>query len=340
MNKRESFDLTRYFLRWQDGRLSPSERKQLEKWLNAAPENQKAWTRVQQVWQASSSLAVPKGVAQGNQWQRLLDRLPAMESGPAYLKSRLVAFISQLSSFSWLSSRWAIAGASVLILFVLVKFWPSSIGQDLQTVTVPYGQQYKLVLSDGSSVHLNAGSIFKYPKSFNSKIRKVELRGEGYFEVEHGDRSFVVETPQATTEVVGTEFNLRSWEYETIVFVKRGRVTIRPKLSQGDDQIEIAAGQAATCDVESVRLRPVENPEDVLAWREGRLVFRRKPLNEVLAEMERFFNVQIQADSSLLQHTITGSFTEEPLPKMVQALAAALNVRYTKGARGYRLMPK
>ncbi|NIR52635.1 DUF4974 domain-containing protein, partial [candidate division KSB1 bacterium] len=133
--------------------------------------------------------------------------------------------------------------------------------------------------------------------------------------------------------------NVCSWEDETIIFVKTGKVSIRSRFNN-EEEMTLLEGQSAICKKHAVSLNPATAPEDVLAWRERRLVFRNAPLDEVLSEIERFFNVRIEAHSSLLHHTITARFEKEPLPKVIDIVATTLNATYEKQDSGYRLTAK
>ena len=91
------------------------------------------------------------------------------------------------------------------------------------TVATARGNQYQIVLSDGSRVWLNSGSSLRYPVTFKGDSRTVHLAGEAYFEVatrpmRNGDRQpFRVITADQSIEVLGTEFNVNSYEDEEAV---------------------------------------------------------------------------------------------------------------------------
>lgn len=79
-------------------------------------------------------------------------------------------------------------------------------------ITVAEGQRAQLTLSDGTRVWLNSGSTMRYPASFGSDRRTVQLDGEGYFEVSRNEEvPFVVETSKADVEVLGTKFNIEAY---------------------------------------------------------------------------------------------------------------------------------
>lgn len=114
--------------------------------------------------------------------------------------------------------RWcAAAAAAVLLAFGGYNFHVardfSQRGEQLLTVSVPYGQRVNLTLQDGTSVWLNAGTTFRYPALFTGRERRVEIDGEARFEVAHDARHpFIVETYACDVEVLGTKFNVMAEE--------------------------------------------------------------------------------------------------------------------------------
>jgi len=229
-------------------------------------------------------------------------------------------------------------GLALVLLFVVLEFGSQFLEGNSQMVVVPHGERQQLELADDIRVHLNAGTRFTYPASLDSDNRKVHLQGEAYFELQQQAAPFVVETSEATTTVIGTQFNVKAREYKTVVFVKQGRVQVQPNKPQ-TEKLMVSEGEAAVSDMDSVQKKLVEHPETILAWLEGRLVFHRRPLTDALAEIERVYNIQIEADSSLLHHTVTASFGEEPPSKIVEVLALAVDAHVSRRGNRYLLLP-
>ena len=90
------------------------------------------------------------------------------------------------------------------------------------TISTPRGGQYQLILADGSKVWLNAASSLRFPANFIGTERRVELTGEGYFEVAPsispaggGKQRFIVDVAgKGEVEVLGTHFNINSYANE------------------------------------------------------------------------------------------------------------------------------
>lgn len=336
MKNDQQFDLLTYFLRAQDGRLSAREEQRLHSWLQQS-DNKKAWEKLEQVWQASSHLTVPKGTPQTSQLNALLAKLPAEQ--PARQPATSSYGIRRwFRSVRLPSVRIAVA-AAFAVLFAVLVYTSNYTSSPIQTISVPYGQQMEVTLSDGSSIHLNAGSRLKHPEEFDSEIRQVWLKGEGYFKVSPDQVPFVVETTQARTRVLGTEFNVRSWDSTTEVYVSSGRVAVHSNNAVQAAEVNVLPGQLAICDDGPITVQPTE-PGALLSWRRGRLVFVNRPLAAVVAEIERTYDVTISLDESLRQIKVSASFENEPVSTILESLAATVKADIERGANGYAFSTK
>ena len=175
----------------------------------------------------------------------------------------------------------------------------------MQTLSVPRGKDYHLVLADGTEVWVNAESRLHYPSRFTGDVRTVRLEGEAYFKVAHDERHpFVVETERLTTRVLGTEFNLQSYTGEDVsVTLVTGRVAVRTDGT--GEQVSLLPGQELTLEADGAS--PTVQNVDTYArtqWKEGYFYFDRASLDEILHVLGRWYNVDIEldCDPSLLDY--------------------------------------
>lgn len=331
-------ELHTLFLKSQTGALDAGEAQHLAQWRAASPEHEREWQELLALWQITPP-HIPQGAALEIQWANLSARIDAEES------EHIVAESWRTRTRQWLASlapqfaprpRWAIASIALVVLFVLSRWAAFDGAPELQTAHAPFGERVQFTLADGSRVELNAGSALRYPTKFSKEARRVELTGEAFFEVQRGATPFEITTPHASVRVLGTSFNVRTWERATTVFVQTGKVSVRSNHTNGSAALLLEPGQAARCDTLRAPLR-LEMTNDAFAWREGKLVFQRRPLAEVLHELQRHFNVRIQAEPALLTHTVTATFANEPLPTVLEALAAAIDARCEREAEAYWL---
>ena len=158
------------------------------------------------------------------------------------------------------------------------------------TVTVPRGGEYKLVLADGTFVWLNSDSHIRYPVTFSGNTRQVELEGEAYFEVAKDvEKPFIVRMNEYNVRVTGTQFNVRNYSNESLATT----------LVEGGVQIErkgkvdrLRPGQQAVLENNEIRIRVV-NVEEQVAWRHGAFGFTQCRLENIMEELARWYDVDV-----------------------------------------------
>jgi transmembrane sensor len=179
------------------------------------------------------------------------------------------------------------------------------------TISTPRGGQYQLILADGSKVWLNASSSLRYPAFFAGKERKVELTGEGYFEVApltppaggaKNKMPFIVtiKTPsgkEGQIEVLGTHFNINSYSDEPVIrtTLLEGSVIVK---SAGRDQNSaiLKPGEQAVLSGDHSPLTIDHSPDldEVMAWKNGLFQFKAADIKTVLRQAERWYDVQFE----------------------------------------------
>lgn len=163
------------------------------------------------------------------------------------------------------------------------------------TLSIPNGKRFNITLSDGTLVHLNAGSSITFPVQFlKNKIRKVFLSGEAFFEVAHDEKNaFVVNANKLDIQVYGTKFNVNNYQEddETNVVLVEGSVSLS---SQNKNEIFLTPGYKGTFNKQDHKI----SDEKVItslytSWMTGNLVFRNEPFINIIKKLERHYNVQI-----------------------------------------------
>ena len=166
----------------------------------------------------------------------------------------------------------------------------STIAMVYNTIRIPRGAEYKLVLADGSQVWLNAESTITYPVAFQGETREVRLQGEAYFEIaKNKNQPFIVHTTQFDVQVTGTQFNVRAYpgEMESATLAEGGI-----QLEKGGKTYTLKPGQQAYLEEEEVQVRKV-NLESVIAWRYNAFSFEETPLEEIMNELARWYNIHV-----------------------------------------------
>lgn len=173
------------------------------------------------------------------------------------------------------------------------------------TIEVPKGSEFDLILSDGTRVWLNADSKLKYPVTFGNDKREVELEGEGYFEVMRDEmRPFRVVVEKQTVEVLGTEFNVDAYpgEKNTYTTLVRGKV----KVDSDGQTVILDPGMQSVVNDEKMYTRKV-NVAEVVSWRNGMFVLENHTLEEIMSKLARWYDFTVfYQDASLKGATFKG----------------------------------
>lgn len=218
-----------------------------------------------------------------------------------------------------------------------LHYTPSGAGTNsgFNTMIIPRGGQYKLQLPDGSRVWLNADSKLRYPTQFTGSERRVELTGEAYFEVaEDKNKPFRVwvqpadgRTPPALIEVLGTSFNVSAYCNTPL---KTTLVTGAVKVGDGTETVVLKAGQSLEENSHPViRKNNSAAVEEVIAWKNGLFNFHNASLKEVLDQIGRWYNLDVQY-SSAISDSFNGSISrDEPLSHLLKLLEQTNHVRFT-----------
>ena len=177
------------------------------------------------------------------------------------------------------------------------------------TVSTPRGGQYQLVLADGSKVWLNAASTLRFPTSFVGKERKVELEGEGYFEVaKNAAMPFKVDVDgKGEVEVLGTHFNINSYSNEPAINTTliEGSVKVTGNLS-GKTQNLNPGEQARINAAGQVTLNRNINVDEIIAWKEGNFNFNSAGIEYIMRNVSRWYDLDVVYQGVPSKETFSG----------------------------------
>ena len=164
------------------------------------------------------------------------------------------------------------------------------------SLKVPYGKKFSVVLTDGSKVYLNSGSVLKYPIKFlpNQK-REVFLQGEAYFDVSKNNKDlFIVNSNRINVEVYGTKFNVRNYseDFNSDIVLVSGSVAI--KNIQNKESTLLKPGFKGSVDKITLKITESKiNTKIYTSWIDGEVVFRKESFSQILKKLERLYNVTI-----------------------------------------------
>ncbi|WP_205508411.1 FecR family protein [Longitalea arenae] len=212
-----------------------------------------------------------------------------------------------------------VAGLLVLLAGILwLVFQPSQPATDndkpVLAKKITSRSEYKyMLLPDSTQVWLNAASTLEYPKLFAAGKREVFLTGEAYFDVKHADKiPFLIHTGNVTTSVLGTAFNIKAYpgRENIIVSVSRGRVRVH----YGSKEVAILTQgqQVRVGNVNKTVIQKKLPVHEVAPWQQGNLVYDDETISDIVADLERIYDVHIRLDNeALARERISTSFRRE-----------------------------
>lgn len=158
---------------------------------------------------------------------------------------------------------------------------------------VPKGGEFKVVLCDGTTVWLNSESELRFPTGFADDVRKVELKGEGYFSVTHDDKKpFVVVASGIETRVYGTEFNVRSYPGADVdVTLVEGKVSVKQEAEERE--FALVPGQNACFANGGVPEITKVNIHKYVAWKEGYFYYENEQLETIMNDLKRWYDFDV-----------------------------------------------
>lgn len=189
-------------------------------------------------------------------------------------------------------------GIAASLIFAVGFFFISDQFRTNQiTIETSVAEFQSVYLPDSSIVHMNAGSTISFSKRHWQNNRRVELSGEAFFEVKRGN-DFVVETSLGNVAVLGTSFNVRVREFLEVA-CKTGKVRVTSP--DGNDYEDITPGLGVLVKENDV-LTPIEvNLSEVDTWRKGEFYFESMLFSEVLAELKRQFDIEVEFDTATIE---------------------------------------
>ncbi|MGB5821147.1 MAG: FecR domain-containing protein [Saonia sp.] len=214
------------------------------------------------------------------------------------------------------------------------------------TLEVPYGKKFQIVLSDGTEVYLNSGSSLTYPVAFYDEgPRNVVLRGEAYFTVKADSlRPFSVDAGLLDTRVLGTEFNISNYaddQYTKVVLVE-GSVSVNKGRNPDRQTIVLKPHQMASYSLSEVNLAVSDvDVSSHIAWKDGILLFKNEDFYRITKKLERHYNIKIDInDVEVGKELYTGRFKTETIDEILRAFQRIKEFEYSSDEDKIEINPK
>ena len=173
-------------------------------------------------------------------------------------------------------------------------------GEIYHTLEIPRGGEYFVELSDGTKIWINSDSKLKYPVEFVGQSRNIELIGEAYFEVTHNsEKPFFVTSGSQRVEVLGTSFNISSYERDSCIMTTlvEGRVKVENSL-QEHHNTHLRPNQQSILDKKTGLIKSQNvKVDEYVAWQSGWFRFNDKPISQIMVILARWYDLEVQFES-------------------------------------------
>lgn len=200
-----------------------------------------------------------------------------------------------------------------------------------QTLYVPKGGEYELILADGSKIYLNSETQLIFPSSFDGETRQVELAGEAYFEVKKDSKPFIIKTADMSIEVLGTSFNVNAYKTNPLINTTLVNGSIQIHLPDNPEAVLLTPENNFSLDksTREISIQKVDT-EIYTAWIKGEFVFRNQPLSDIFAQLTRWYDFTIAYEDPKIQEMrFTGSAEKSrSLDFLLNQIQSVTDVKY------------
>lgn len=202
----------------------------------------------------------------------------------------------------------------------------------MNKLVVPYGKRSQLILSDGSKVWINSGSVLEFPSIFEGNSRSIKLTGEMFIDVtKDHNKPFFVNTPDFQVKVYGTKFNISAYQddiAQSVVLVS-GSVGIKPK---NEDETYLKPNEMIVYKEQKTEKTQIDVTR-YISWKDGYIILDKTPIQEVLKNIERYYNqsFEIQDKAVLSLRTCTGKiYLSDNLENVLETISILSSIEYKR----------
>lgn len=250
-------------------------------------------------------------------------KLELQDGNVKYIKSDEANFTNEENNLS---------GTKEVLIYSDIELPPQQ-KPSYNTLRVPYGKTFSLVLSDGTKVKLNAGSSLRYPTAFHkdSVHRKVVLNGEAFFEVKsQKSQPFIVDTEDLEIQVLGTTFNVNAYREDEQTYAVLVNGEIRAKNPLDQTIIDVEPGYKVFYEDHSLRTKKI-SLKKYTDWIKGDLVFINDSFQVIKHKLERKYDIKINNEYPALDDiVITASFGEVSIDEVLATFKEYKNFTFSR----------
>ena len=226
-----------------------------------------------------------------------------------------------------------VAGTAAIICLIIGGFHYLKYQNEQQIVyleaSTSYGERKQILLPDGTQVILNSCSHIRYPDNFIGNERRIELEGEGYFQVyRNEEQPFIINTRRFDVRVLGTSFDVKAYSSDEVVSVEVENGKVQVDLPEA--MMRIRAKEQVFINTVSGEYSKRRDERPVAIWKKGGLRFNSTPIRDVAKELERMYNCRITFGEGQFDNLISGEHDNKSLEAVLQSIEYTSGIRYRK----------
>ena len=215
------------------------------------------------------------------------------------------------------------------------------------TLSTPRGGQYRVTLPDGTLVWLNASTSLKFPTAFSGSERKVEIKGEAYFEVAKNEAMpFVVTAENSEIKVLGTHFNVSAYADDKVLktTLLEGSVEFSVVKKAGSENeagtIKLQPGQQAQLDNANTLTVVEADTKEAIAWKNGYFIFNNEDIESIMQKIMRWYDVKVVYDVNDKNIYFTGNISRaENVSEILRVLELTETVHFKIEGKTITVLP-
>ncbi len=303
------------FAKFFSGEISEKEQKVLDKFISENPDNEKIFEEYQIIW----SLKIKEDTFDKkteSALQTVKNQFSEKEKIIPIKKNKI-----------WIQ----IAASIIILLGMSYYFYTNSQSEDVKITSVSSNESIKQIkLADGTIVWLNKNSKLEYPKEFPKNKRVVKMAGEAYFIVAHNNQKpFIVKTENTQVEVLGTEFNLKSFdnEHDIEIVLKQGKVKFTDtksnisELMKPNDKITLNKKER------KLKKETISNT-NFLSWKTKELDLNNMTLEEIAKTLSEYYKIEVKVNTSVKDLTFHSSlpFNNAKLEDILKTIKFSMRI--------------
>ena len=301
--------------------LSSDEAQELDTWLASDAEHRTLYENTAKSWEQSVQYKADYQPDTASAWNKFNEKIDT---------GKVVRMPAR--------RRWIAAAAAVLLLVAGGFWWLNNAATPENWVEIQTNDAtQEVTLPDGSSISLNKNTTFAYRENFADHAERiVKMNGEAFFDVTKNTKPFIIQTDYADVRVLGTSFNVKSDTDDTQVTVKSGKVQVTDKAKT--QKAILQKGQKAIADKSGKVRKSTPKTLNDLAWKTRKLDFDATPLKDVVSDLEKYFDVEIDATQLKANCSHSGDVIEgDKIEDVLNGLKLLHEIKFSKTAKGYTI---